>query len=100
MSAGPPRLPMTTDTRTPSRIAVAAAFAGIWFIWGSTYLAIAWALETMPPFLMAGLRFLLAGGLLLGWCALRRQEMPTRSQWLWSLLIGALLLLGGNGGVV
>ena len=91
---------MVPETPPPSRLAVAAAFAGIWFIWGSTYLAIAWVLQSLPPFLMAGARFLFAGGLLMGWCALRRQAMPTKAQWLWSILTGGLLLLGGNGGVV
>ena len=91
---------MPPDAPAPSRFSVAAAFAGVWFIWGSTYLAIAWVLETLPPFLSAGIRFLFAGGLLLGWCALRGHAMPTRNQWGVAVLTGGLLFLGGNGGVV
>jgi len=80
---------------------VCAAFAAIYVIWGSTYLAIAVAIETMPPFLMAGVRFLIAGGLVYGWARLAKKlERPTAVQWRSALIIGGLMLLGGNGGVV
>jgi drug/metabolite transporter (DMT)-like permease len=79
---------------------VIAAFAAVYIIWGSTYLAIRFAIETMPPFLMAGFRFLVAGGLILGWAALRGMERPTFEQWKSALVIGTLLLMGGNGAVV
>lgn len=88
------------EAAPPSRAAVAAAFAGVWFIWGSTYLAIAWVLETLPAFLTAGLRFLVAGGLVLGWAAFKGLPMPTRAEWGRATLVGGLLFLGGNGGVV
>lgn len=78
---------------------LAAAFAAVYVIWGSTYLAIRIAVETMPPFAMAGVRFVLAGALLYGWQRWRGAPTPQRIHWRSALIIGALLLLGGNGGV-
>jgi drug/metabolite transporter (DMT)-like permease len=80
--------------------AVALALAVVYLVWGSTYLAIRFAIETLPPFSMAGLRFLIAGGLLYGFARLAGAPPPARRHLLPSLVIGALLLLGGNGGVV
>lgn len=82
------------------RYKIMAAFAAIYLIWGSTYLAIRFAIESLPPFLMSGVRFGIAGALLYGWTALRGEPAPTARQWGTATLIGALLLLGGNGGVV
>jgi drug/metabolite transporter (DMT)-like permease len=76
------------------------AFAALYLIWGSTYLAIRIAIETLPPFLMAGVRFLAAGALLYGWSVARAPARPSRAEWRAALIIGALLLLGGNGGLV
>jgi len=79
-----------------------AALAAVYVVWGSTYLAIRVADRTMPPFLMAGSRFLIAGGLLFAWTARRgdRTGDPLRwPQWRSALIVGALLLAGGNGGV-
>jgi drug/metabolite transporter (DMT)-like permease len=84
----------------PSRLRLIAAFAAVYLIWGSTYLAIRFAIETLPPFLMAGVRFLLAGGLLFAWARSKGATPPTFAQWRTAAIIGALLLLGGNGGVV
>jgi drug/metabolite transporter (DMT)-like permease len=84
---------------TPAVWLVVSAFLAVYVIWGSTYLGIHYALETMPPFLMAGIRFLIAGGLLFSWVRLRGGEKPTRTHWRSSAIIGALLLMGGNGGV-
>ncbi len=90
----------TTPTEQPaSRIQLLAAFAAVYVIWGSTYLAIRFAVDTLPPFLMAGLRFLFAGGILFAWTALRGAARPTASEWKVAAISGALLLLGGNGGV-
>ena len=88
-----------SDSRAeaPSRAALVAAFAAIYIIWGSTYLGIRFAVETLPPFLMAGARFLIAGGLLYGWSWMRGASRPTRRTWISAAIIGALLLLGGNG---
>lgn len=76
-----------------------AAFATVYIIWGSTYLAIGYAVETLPPFLMAGVRFVIAGGALFLWAKWRGVAWPTRIHWRSTLIIGALLILAGNGGV-
>jgi drug/metabolite transporter (DMT)-like permease len=73
------------------------ALIAIYIIWGSTYLAIRYAVTTIPPFLMAGTRFLVAGGILLIWRRLAGDPLPTRKQWRSTAIIGLLLLLGGNG---
>jgi drug/metabolite transporter (DMT)-like permease len=79
---------------------VALALATVYVIWGSTYLAIAIAIESMPPFWMAGVRFVVAGALLYGFSRWRGAPRPTLPHWRSAALIGGLLLLGGNGGVV
>jgi drug/metabolite transporter (DMT)-like permease len=84
----------------PSRTALLLAFAAIYLIWGSTYLGIRVAVETMPPFLMAGARFLLAGTMLFTFLKLRGVPWPTAQQWRANAIIGTFLLLGGNGLVV
>lgn len=76
------------------------AFAAIYLVWGSTYLAISYAVETLPPFLMAGARFLVAGSAMYVWARVRSAPAPARAEWRGAALIGALLLMGGNGGVV
>jgi len=81
------------------RLRIALAFLSIYTIWGSTYLAIRFAIETFPPFLMAAIRFLIAGGVLYGWMRLRGASSPTRANWKATTIIGGFLLLGGNGGV-
>jgi len=87
-------------TAKPPRWRVVTAFASVYLIWGSTYLAIRIAVETMPPFLMAGIRFLIAGAILYAWTRWRGTPQPTRAHWLAATCVGGLLLLGGNGGVV
>jgi drug/metabolite transporter (DMT)-like permease len=83
------------------RARLIAAFAAVYLIWGSTYLAIHFAVETLPPLLMAGVRFMLAGAIILLWSRLRTGTAgPTRRDWITGLISGALLLLGGNGAVV
>ena len=78
-----------------------AAFAAIYIFWGSTYLAIKYAIETLPPFLMAGARFVCAGSILIVWARFARDyEPPQPVHWRTSIVVGTLLLLGGNGGVV
>ncbi len=79
---------------------MAVAFAAVYFCWGSTYLAIRFAIETMPPFLMAGIRFLLAGALVYSWERLRGAEREEPRHWKTAAAVGGLLLLGGNGAVV
>jgi len=75
-------------------------FATLYIVWGSTYLAIRYAVETIPPFLMAGVRFTIAGILLMSWAALRGASFPSWKHWRIAVVTGALLLLCGNGGVV
>jgi drug/metabolite transporter (DMT)-like permease len=83
------------------RARLIAAFAAVYVIWGSTYLAIRFAVETLPPLLMAGARFAIAGAILLLWSRFRSpSDTPTRLDWRTGLISGLLLLLGGNGGVV
>jgi drug/metabolite transporter (DMT)-like permease len=72
-------------------------------VWGSTYLGIRFAEETIPPLLMGCLRFLVAGGVMLAWGMLRAprgKRLPDRAQWRSAVVIGAALLLAGNGGVI
>lgn len=83
----------------PSRALLLAAYAAVYVIWGSTYLAIRVGLGTLPPFLMAGVRFALAGLALAGWALARGAPRPTPRQWRAAAVVGALLLLCGNGGV-
>ncbi len=81
----------------PRRSALILAFTAIYLIWGSTYLGMRVAVETMPPFLMAGSRFLIAGGALFFFLKLRGAPWPTARQWRINAVIGVFLLLGGNG---
>src|SRR5947207_4983349 len=83
----------------PRKIQIIANFAALYLIWGSTYLGILFAIQSIPPFLMAGSRFFLAGLIM---CVIARLQGPLRSTWAeWrtALIVGACLLLGGNGGV-
>lgn len=82
------------------RVRLAAALAAVYLIWGSTYLAIRFAIETIPPFLMGGIRFIIAGGTLYAVLRLSGAARPTARHWSGALIVGAFLLLGGNGGVV
>ena len=90
---------MSTDSAlAPSRFALLTAFAIVYVIWGSTFLAILFAIETLPPFLMASARFLVAGSLLYAWSRLvNGASAPTLTNWRATAVVGALLLLGGNG---
>ena len=89
------------------RALVLAAFAAIYIIWGSTYLAIKYAVATVPPFFMNGARFLVAGAVLYAWSVLRARrdgrdgEAPqpaavTRRRWRDAFIVGALLIVGGT----
>jgi drug/metabolite transporter (DMT)-like permease len=75
---------------------VLLAFAAIYIIWGSTYLAIKVAIKDIPPFLMSALRFLTAGLLLLGWCVWKKQPMPGWQTIGKNTLCGILMLFGGT----
>lgn len=82
------------------KLRVALALGGLYFIWGSTYLAIRFAIETFPPLLMASLRFLVAGSILYAWARWRGAPRPSGLLWRTAALSGGLMLLGGNGSVV
>jgi drug/metabolite transporter (DMT)-like permease len=83
-----------------NRARILLALSGLYLIWGSTYLAIRVAIETLPPFLMAGVRFLVAGGILFFWARARGASPATGKQWGTAALSGGLMLAGGNGAVV
>ncbi len=81
----------------PSRAKVVGALLAVYIIWGSTYLGIRFVVETIPPFLSAGLRFTLAGGALFLLAKLQGAASPSRASWKPAAITGGLLLLGGNG---
>lgn len=80
-----------------SRGRLILAFATVYIVWGSTYLGIRFAIETLPPFLMAGARFLVAGAILTLACLFRKEARPTRTQLRNAVIVGLLLLPFGNG---
>jgi drug/metabolite transporter (DMT)-like permease len=77
-----------------------AALIVLYIVWGSTYLAIRFAIQTIPPLLSAGTRFLVAGAILYIWSRLRGDPAPKRVEWRSASIIGFLLLTFGNGGLV
>ena len=81
------------------RVRLVIAFAIVYVVWGSTYLAIHYAIQTIPPLLALAARFLAAGGILYVWYRLRDGVRPTALQWRNTAIIGTLLLLGGTGAV-
>jgi drug/metabolite transporter (DMT)-like permease len=96
MSSLAPPLHLTRPALSPL---VLACLAATWLVWGSTYLAIKFALISFPPFLQMGSRFLVAGMLLAAWMRwVRQAPWPSARQWRHALLVGALMLGGGMGG--
>jgi drug/metabolite transporter (DMT)-like permease len=90
----------TTSSTLRDRLGIVLALFALYVIWGTTYLAMKIGLEGFPPFILAGIRFLVAGCILYPFLRIRGAAAPTRSQWISATLIGALLLMGGNGGVI
>ena len=89
-----------SDSLSPPRPSlVAAALCTLYVVWGSTYFALSIALHSFPPFLLGGMRFLVAGGVLLAVLRLRGMRMPTAREWRGALPVGALLFGLGNGGL-
>jgi drug/metabolite transporter (DMT)-like permease len=86
--------------RAASPLALILGFATLYLVWGSTYLAIRFAIDTLPPFLMAGVRFLAAGGILFVVAIARGVPFPPVKHWRTAVITGALLFYCGNGGVV
>jgi drug/metabolite transporter (DMT)-like permease len=84
----------------PRQFSVLAGFAALCLIWGGTYLGIRVAIETLPPFVMAGVRWALAGAVMYGWARVRGAPRPTLAEWKTASVIGLLLFLGGQGSTV
>jgi len=89
----------TPATSRPPTSLVVAAFAAVYLVWGSTYLGISLAIDSIPPLLMTGSRFMIAGAILYAVMRLRGAARPDRGHWGHASVIGALLLMAGNGGV-
>ncbi|HWD94227.1 MAG TPA: EamA family transporter [Verrucomicrobiae bacterium] len=99
-STGPNETRRTTPARGSAPLwLVVASFAAVYTIWGSTYLGIRYAVESIPPFLMAGSRHLMAGIALFTFARLRGAAAPTRTEWRDAAIAGTLMLVIGNGGV-
>ena len=83
-----------------SALGIWSALSVVYLIWGSTYLAIRFTVETTPPFLSAAARFIISGAFLYLWRRAAGDPTPTLTQWRNAAVIGIFLLVGGNGGVV
>lgn len=88
-----------TIQKEPSKALVIAAFAALYIIWGSTYLGIFYAIQTIPIFIMAATRFIIAGGLLLAYCMIKGEKIPSFKSFGVIGLGGVLMLFLGNGAV-
>lgn len=87
-----------SESERPSTVHLVLAWAAVYLIWGSTYLGIRLAIESIPPFLMAGSRHLLAGVLLYGWSRFRqRVPSPSWQDWMRAAGLGVLMLVTANG---
>jgi drug/metabolite transporter (DMT)-like permease len=94
-----PVVPKATTT-FQERLLIVLSLLSLYFLWGGTYLGMRIALHGFPPFFLAGVRQLTAGVILYLFLRLRKHEPPTRKQWLTAIVVGGLLLVCGNGGVV
>jgi len=83
--------------RISGRAKILSAFSAVYFVWGCTYLAIRYAVQTIPPFLTAGLRFLVAGVVLYGFARVRGSASPSRRHWASAAILAVLLQVGGSG---
>ncbi len=88
---------MQATATPPARWALIIALGSVYIIWGSTYLAIRYAVETLPPLLLLGSRFGIAGGVMYLWLRMRGGERPTGVQWRRATLVGTLMLGFGTG---
>lgn len=91
---------MKQQTGYASPLLVILAFAAVYIIWGSTYLGIAIAIQSIPPMIMAGSRFILAGALLYAWCYFVNKDRAVPGDWVQNGIAGALMIFGGNGAIV
>src|SRR5437870_116086 len=87
-------------TQKPSALLLILSFGTIYFIWGSTYVAIHYAIQTLPGFLMAATRFMIAGGVLCGWAYWKGARLTGSAPWRTAFTMGGILLLLGHGAVV
>ena len=97
--ARPSAAAVSNGSAKPSMLALLAAFAAVYVLWGSTYLGIRFSMETLPPFFTQGIRFLLAGIVLFVWARLRGDAMPTRREWAGSTITGIALSMVHGGPV-
>lgn len=92
---------MSNDLKkSASPVMVVIAFATVYLVWGSTYFFIQRAVEHIPPFILGAIRFIIAGGLLLGWCAIKGEKLFNWSHIKPALVSGLLMLFIGNGAVI
>lgn len=94
---GPSRITVPVREHRVSLMHFVLGFGAIYLIWGSTYLGIRYAVESIPPFLMMGIRHLTAGVIVLLWARAKGVAWPEPKQWLWAGIAGVLLFLGGHG---
>src|SRR5215471_2220423 len=90
----------SSSSNMRKRVFIILSLLSLYFLWGGTYLAMRIALHGFPPFILAGVRQLTAGVILFLFLWLRKHELPTRKQWMTAIIVGGLLLVVGNGGVV
>jgi drug/metabolite transporter (DMT)-like permease len=90
----------TAKGSSASGYAIWSPLIALYIVWGSTYLAIRFVVESMPPFLAAGFRFLIAGAVLYAFSRLRREKKPVRVEWRSAAIVGLFLIVGGNGAVM
>jgi EamA-like transporter family len=86
----------TISSEIPNRSLVIAAFLIVYLIWGSTYLGIRLAIESIPPLFMAGTRNLVAGGAMFLFALVRSAKLPSKAEWRSAFIVGGCLLLGGR----
>ena len=96
IGGGPVPVSKPNSRKRADSVKLALAFASIYLVWGSTYLAIRYAVETIPPLITAGIRHTIAGGILLGWTYARGYK-PTRQNWIAGAIVGALFFFVGHG---
>src|SRR5262245_47649459 len=96
--AAAPAAPSTIHRSRPAaRLPLILSLAAVYLVWSSTYLAMRIAVAGLPPMLMGGVRFVIAGGILLAYLVARGAPLPTRREWLYALPVGGLFFVGGNG---
>jgi drug/metabolite transporter (DMT)-like permease len=92
-----PRTPARTPEENTRRWMMIFCFALIYLVWGSTFLAIRYAVQTIPPFLMMGLRHISAGAIVCGYMMWRGETRPTAKMWVTAFISAAFLFIGGHG---